>query len=72
MRNARRFVVPVAMCLAIAFTVSTSNAGKKSVPLPPPPVLCGCACPDGSFVVTHAPDAASCPAVCEQACNNTM
>ena len=63
----------------IAAVVSVSAAllgastlmAKKGPPLPPPPVLCGCACPDGSIVITHAPDAESCPAVCETACNQT-
>jgi hypothetical protein len=66
-----RVVAAAAICLA-ALGVGSIEAGRKSVPAPPPPVLCGCACPDGSFVITHAPDAESCPAVCEQACNNTM
>jgi hypothetical protein len=52
--------------------VPSTEARKGGVPAPPPPVLCGCACPDGSFVITHAPDEASCPSVCESACNNTM
>ena len=51
---------------------STLIAGKKSVPAPPPPVLCGCACPDGSIVITHAPDANSCPSVCASVCANDM
>ena len=56
---------------ALALGVSTVVVGKGK-PAPPPPVLCGCLCPDGSIVVTHAPDANSCPTVCETACNQTM
>ena len=54
------------------YAARKGGGGGTGVPAPPPPVLCGCACPDGSIVITHAPDEASCPAVCEQACNNTM
>ena len=70
MKKAVRIALPV--CIAILAGVSLSLARKKGIPAPPPPVLCGCACPDGSFVITHAPSADQCPAVCEQACNNTM
>ena len=71
MKQSLRIALPV--CLAVLAGVSLSMA-KKNPPVipPPPPPLCGCACPDGSFVITHAPTAAECPAVCEQACNNTM
>lgn len=72
-----RIVAAAAICLAVLGVGSIEAArkgggGGTGVPAPPPPVLCGCACPDGSIVITHAPDAESCPAVCEQACNNTM
>ena len=50
----------------------TSLVTAKGRPAPPPPVLCGCACPDGSFIITHAPDAESCPAVCASVCPSDM
>jgi len=50
----------------------TSLVTAKGRPAPPPPVLCGCACPDGSIIITHAPDAESCPAVCASVCPSDM
>ena len=50
----------------------TSLVTAKGRPVPPPPVLCGCACPDGSIIITHAPDAESCPAVCASVCPSDM
>ena len=72
MKKLAPIVTVVALCSVAVFGVSSIMArGPKSAPAPPPPVLCGCACPDGSFVITHAPDAASCPAVCATACDQT-
>lgn len=72
MKELTRITATVSVSLAISFGPSTIvNAGRgKSTPAPPPPVLCGCACPDGSIVVTHAPDAESCSSVCATVCNN--
>jgi hypothetical protein len=72
MKKALRIAGAVSACLALTLGVSSSMAARGGKPAPPPPVLCGCACPDGSFVITHAPDANSCPSVCETACNNTI
>jgi hypothetical protein len=69
MRKALRIAGTVAVGLAMTLSVSSSMAARRGQPAPPPPVLCGCACPDGSFVITHAPDAESCPSVCATACN---
>jgi hypothetical protein len=55
----------------MVFGVSTVLAGRGR-PAPPPPVLCGCACPDGSIVIVHAPDENSCPDVCATACAQDM
>jgi hypothetical protein len=72
MKKLARIVTVVALCSVAVFGVSSIMArGPKSTPAPPPPVLCGCACPDGSIVITHAPDAESCPAVCATACDQT-
>ena len=71
MRKLARIVALVSVGVGM-IGISSLNAGRGGRPAPPPPVLCGCACPDGSFVITHAPDAESCPSVCESACNNTM
>ena len=70
-KNLARFVALSAICFAVA-GISSLQAGRKSVPAPPPDVLCGCLCPDGSIVVTHAGSEDQCPAVCAQACDNTM
>lgn len=73
MRTQTRIAVMVVLGLVMSFGVSTLvSGGGRGVPAPPPPVLCGCACPDGSFVITHAPDENSCPAVCETACPQDM
>ena len=56
------------VCGALTFGVSTLLAARGGRPLPPPPVLCGCVCPDGSFVTTHAPSPNACPSACATAC----
>ena len=74
MKTIVRLAAAVSVCV-LFFGVSNLMAGKKggggSVPAPPPPVLCGCACPDGSFIITHAPDENSCDDVCASACSQT-
>lgn len=70
MRNAARVAAAISVCAAL-FGVSSVMAGRKGRPAPPPPVLCGCACPDGSIVIVHAPDENSCPSVCATACDQT-
>jgi len=70
MRTLNRIAVTMSV-LALVLGISTVVAGRGK-PAPPPPVLCGCACPDGSFVITHAPDADSCPAACAAACSNDI
>jgi len=72
MKKALRIAGVVCVSLVMTLAVSSSMAVRAGRPAPPPPVLCGCACPDGSFVITHAPDADSCPSVCEAACDNTI
>lgn len=69
--------VRVGVLLAV-FAMSVLTLGDSRVmampfsfPLPPPPVLCGCACPDGSFVTTHAPSPNACPSACAAACQNS-
>jgi hypothetical protein len=57
----------VSVCVALAFGV-TSILAAPGRPAPPQPVLCGCVCPDGSFVVVHAKNAKACPKACEDAC----
>jgi hypothetical protein len=69
MKSLSRIVFAVAVCAGL-FGISTIMAGRKA-PAPPPPVLCGCACPDGSFVTTHAPDADSCESACATACQGS-
>jgi len=71
MKKLTRIAATVSVCSVWLFGASSIvNAGRgKSTPAPPPPVLCGCLCPDGSIMVTHAPDAESCPSVCATACN---
>jgi hypothetical protein len=71
MKKFARFAAFVSIGVAL-IGISNIEAGRgHSVPAPPPPVLCGCACADGSFVIVHAPDADSCPSVCESACDQT-
>ena len=53
---------------ALTLGISTLLAAPRGRPLPPPPVLCGCVCPDGSFVITHAPNPHACPSACATAC----
>ena len=66
MKTMARVAALLSLCAAL-FGVSTLvSAGGH--PAPPPDVLCGCACPDGSIVITHAPDEDSCPSVCATAC----
>jgi hypothetical protein len=67
-----RKLVQVAAVVSVGFGLMGLSAleagGRRGQPAPPPPVLCGCACSDGSFVIVHAPDEASCPSVCATAC----
>ena len=56
--------------LAVLSIFSLSVLTATRIPLPPPPVLCGCICPDGSFITTHAPTGEDCPQACATACNN--
>lgn len=65
MRTWVRFAAIVSVCVVLVGVSSLMAGGRKA---PPPPVLCGCLCPDGSLVVTHAPDADSCPSACATAC----
>lgn len=67
MKMFARIVAAFAVCAAL-FGISSILAARGGRPAPPPPVLCGCACPDGSFVTTHAPDANSCESACAVAC----
>jgi hypothetical protein len=67
MTKSLRIAVAFAACVALTLGIS-SMAAPVGRPLPPPPVLCGCACPDGSFVITHAKKAKQCPRACEAAC----
>ena len=62
--------IAVAFCVCVALTIGISSilAAPGGRPLPPPPVLCGCICPDGSFVTTHAKKAKACPRACATAC----
>lgn len=69
MRTLSRIVLGVCLCVA-AFGVSSVLAGRGK-PAPPPPVLCGCLCPDGSFVTTHAPNEAGCESACATACQGS-
>jgi hypothetical protein len=74
----RRFLMKMLVRMAAAASVFAALVGVSSLvtakgrPAPPPPVLCGCACPDGSIIITHAPDAESCPAVCASVCPSDM
>ena len=70
MKTSTRIVAAVAVCVAF-FGISSILAARGGRPAPPPPVLCGCACPDGSFVTTHAPDADSCESACAVACQGS-
>lgn len=70
MRTLARIVAAVSVCVAL-FGFSSLMAARGGRPAPPPPVLCGCACPDGSFVITHAPDPDSCPSACATACQGS-
>ena len=65
MKSLTRIVAALAVCVAL-FGVSSLMA--DSVPAPPPEPLCGCLCPDGSIIITHAPDENSCEPVCAAAC----
>jgi hypothetical protein len=66
-----RIAATASVCAAL-LGISSIMAGRGGHPLPPPPVLCGCLCPDGSYVITHAPDENSCPDVCATACPSDM
>ncbi len=72
MRKSGKILVVVALNLALLALSGLVFAKGGSAPAPPPPVLCGCKCPDGSFVTTHAPDANSCPSACAAACPSDM
>ena len=65
-----RIAAVVGLLSVATIGISALVAGPIGVPLPPPPVLCGCACPDGSFVTTHAPDPGSCESACAAACDS--
>lgn len=58
-----------ALCACVAFTFGITSVIAKGRPLPPPPVLCGCLCPDGSFITTHAPSSNACASACAAACS---
>jgi hypothetical protein len=70
MRTLTRIAAALSVC-ALFVGISTVVSAKGR-PAPPPDVLCGCYCPDGSIVITHAPDEESCPAVCATACSQEM
>lgn len=71
MKAVARIVAGLAIFVAL-LGISSIEAGRGGgQPAPPPPVLCGCVCPDGSFVTTHAPDENSCATACEAACSQT-
>ena len=65
-----RIAAVVGLLSVATIGISALVAGPIGVPLPPPPVLCGCACPDGSFVTTHAPDPGSRESACAAACDS--
>jgi hypothetical protein len=64
----RKTRIAIAVCVLVASTLGISSLMAKGRPAPPPPVLCGCLCPDGSFVITHAPNENACPTACATAC----
>ena len=66
MSKLMRIAAALSVCVVLTLGVSSILAGGR--PAPPPPVLCGCVCPDGSFVTTHAKNAQQCPRACEIAC----
>jgi hypothetical protein len=68
MKKSLRIAAVAFACVLTSLEVSSILAKKP----PPPPVLCGCACPDGSIIVTHAPSADQCDEVCAHVCDNTM
>lgn len=68
MKTLSRIVASIAICTVCLGVTSLFAGGRKA---PPPPVLCGCACPDGSFTTVHAPDADSCPSACATACQGS-
>ncbi len=55
----------VILALGMSSLLAASPVGR---PAPKPPVLCGCVCPDGSFVITHARNSRACPRACATAC----
>lgn len=68
MSNLVRIAAVLSVCVVLTLGMSSILAGGGGRPAPPPPVLCGCLCPDGSFVTTHAKNAKQCPRACEIAC----
>ncbi len=65
-----RIAAAVSVCVVLTFGVSTILAGRGR-PAPPQPVLCGCICPDGSFVTTHAKKPKGCQKACAVACEGS-
>ena len=66
--------VAAAFCTFVVLTLGMSSllaAPPVGRPGPRPPVLCGCICPDGSFVTTHAKNAKACPRACAIACEGS-
>lgn len=68
MRKSLRIAAVLSVFVAMIFGISIILAARGGRPAPPPPVLCGCACPDGSFVIVHAPTGDDCPSACATAC----
>ena len=68
MSRSLRISAAFSVCLALIVGISSILMAGPGRPLPPPPVLCGCVCPDGSFVTTHAKKAQQCRRACETAC----
>lgn len=68
MMKTLRIVTLLFAFLAVTLAISSLLAAPVGRPLPPPPVLCGCLCPDGSFITTHAPSAKACTHACKVAC----
>jgi hypothetical protein len=69
----RSLRVAAAFCAVAVITLGMSSllaAPPVSRPAPRPPVLCGCICPDGSFVTTHAKNAKQCDKACATACES--
>jgi hypothetical protein len=60
----------VAVC-ALALGITTMVFGQV-FPGPPEFVVCGCACPDGSFVTVCVDDESQCEVACAWACPQDM